>query len=213
MNLSIMLQKSTMKLDNYTAKQKCKQNWNTHQVTRFICIIYLLLYFLNITLRNFIRHGIGYCLINCHMICFFCCNLVAFMKRPMTKTQDKGVIIVLYQPKWSFFFLFIYWPTYDNDTWQRHMKKTFIDKEINTKIEDTLTSSRTWPSGIKVLLCDVLEEGEGWNDHMTFAHSGDDLLLVVQDLKLDVDVGLWCVDLQAGEVVLCHFHWLSVCHT
>lgn len=73
------------------------------------------------------------------------------------------------------------------------------------------TSSRTWALlfiGVK-----VLQEEEGRDDSMTFALSGGNLDLIVQDHQFNVDVQFRCVDLDCGQMILCHLNCVPVQQT
>lgn len=73
------------------------------------------------------------------------------------------------------------------------------------------TSSRTRALlfiGVKVLL-----EEEGRDDSMTFALSGGNLDLIVQDHQFNVDIQFRCVDLDCGQMILCHLNCVPVQQT
>lgn len=73
------------------------------------------------------------------------------------------------------------------------------------------TSSRTRAFlfiGVK-----VLQEEEGRDDSMTFALSGGNLDLIVQDHQFNVDIQFRCVDLDCGQMILCHLNCVPVQQT
>lgn len=73
------------------------------------------------------------------------------------------------------------------------------------------TSSRT--RALLFIGVKVLQEEEGRDDSMTFALSGGNLDLIVQDHQFNVDVQFRCVDLDCGQMILCHLNCVPVQQT
>lgn len=73
------------------------------------------------------------------------------------------------------------------------------------------TSSRT--RALLFIRVKVLQEEEGRDDSMTFALSGGNLDLIVQDHQFNVDVQFRCVDLDCGQMILCHLNCVPVQQT
>lgn len=73
------------------------------------------------------------------------------------------------------------------------------------------TSSRT--RALLFIGVKVLQEEEGRDDSMTFALSGSNLDLIVQDHQFNVDVQFRCVDLDCGQMILCHLNCVPVQQT
>lgn len=73
------------------------------------------------------------------------------------------------------------------------------------------TSSRT--RALLFIGVKVLQEEEGRDDSMTFALSCGNLDLIVQDHQFNVDVQFRCVDLDCGQMILCHLNCVPVQQT
>lgn len=73
------------------------------------------------------------------------------------------------------------------------------------------TSSRT--RALLFIGVKVLQEEEGRDDSMTFALSGGNLDLIVQDHQFNVDIQFRCVDLDCGQMILCHLNCVPVQQT
>lgn len=73
------------------------------------------------------------------------------------------------------------------------------------------TSSRT--RALLFIGVKVLQEEEGRDDSMTFALSGGNLNLIVQDHQFNVDVQFGRIDLDCGQMILCHLNCVPVQQT
>lgn len=73
------------------------------------------------------------------------------------------------------------------------------------------TSSRT--RALLLVGVKVLQEEEGWNNSMTFALSGGNLNLIVQNHQFNVDVQFGRIDLDCGQMILCHLNCVPVQQT
>lgn len=73
------------------------------------------------------------------------------------------------------------------------------------------TSSRT--RALLFIGVKVLQKEEGRDDSMTFALSGGNLDLIVQDHQFNVDVQFGRIDLDCGQMILCHLHCVPVQQT